>query len=243
MQLNVKICDYFTVFQLILVGLFTKRLISLSRYAYEYGRGRHKGKMRMYAEPLYTIVEIASKYDIDPHRLIASIIKAWKNQTDQWKALTITCRGVKDEDTAMILVTDNDSVVSQFPIKTIVLENPNEFHNHLQYVPVHEIRERYNRKETVSQKIGQLKNKMKRVDLKAKIIEILPMRRVMTRFGEWANFTNVTIADDTGTIQLSLWNNQLKTHDVGDPIEIKNGHVAQYQGELQLRLGRKGSIT
>ena len=81
----------------------------------------------MYAEPLYTIVEIASKYDIDPHRLIASIIKAWKNQTDQWKALTITCRGVKDEDTAMILVTDNDSVVSQFPIKTIVLENPNEF--------------------------------------------------------------------------------------------------------------------
>jgi replication factor A1 len=215
----------------------------VSRYAYEYGRGRHKGKRRIYTEPLYTIVEIASKYDIDLHQLIESIITAWKNQTDQCGVLTITCRGVKHDDTAMILVTDHETVVSQFPIKTQVLGNPYEFHNHLQYLPVQEIRERYAPKETVWQKIGQLKNKMKRVDLKAKIIEIFPVRRVMTRFGEWANFTNVTIADDTGSIQLSLWNNQLQNHNVGDPIEITNGHVAQYQGQLQLRLGRKGTIT
>jgi replication factor A1 len=197
----------------------------------------------MYTEPLYTIVEIASKYDLDPDRLIKSIITAWTNHTDQCGALTITCRGVKNEDTAMMLVTDAETVVSQFPIKTTVLENPNEFHNHLQYIPVQEIRERYTPKKTVWQKIGQLKNKMKRVDLKAKIIKILPVRRVMTRFGEYANFTNVKIADDTGSIQLSLWNNQLQNHEVGDPIEIINGHVAQYQDQLQLRLGRKGSIT
>jgi hypothetical protein len=216
----------------------------LSRYSYEYGRGRHKGKMRMYVQPLYTIVEIASKYDIEPHRLIESIIHAWKNHTDQCGTLTITCRGVKDEETAMLLVTDEEgTVVSQFPIKTLALENPTEFHNHLQYVPVHQIRERYRRKDTVLQKISQLRNKMKRVDLKAKITEILPVRRVMTRFGEWANFTNVKIADETGSIQLSLWKNQLENHDVGDPIEINNGHVAQYRGELQLRLGRKGTIN
>lgn len=213
------------------------------RYSYEYGRGRHKGKIRMYTEPLYTIVEIASKYAIDPHQLIESIITAWKKHTDPCRTLTITCRGVKDEDTAMILVTDKEKVVSQFPIKTIVLENPTEIYNHLQYIPVHEIRERYNRRDTVFHKIAQLKNKMKRVDLKAKIIKILPMRRVMTRFGDWANFTNVEIADDTGSIQLSLWNNQLQNLDVGDLIEITNGHVARYQGQLQLRLGRKGTIT
>jgi replication factor A1 len=199
--------------------------------------------MRIYTEPLYTIVEIAAKYDIDPHQMIESIITAWNNQTDQCGVLTVTCRGVKHENTAMILVTDNETVVSQFPINTLVLETPTEFHNHLQYIPVQEIQERYRRDETVFQKIGQLKNKMKRVDLKAKIIKILPVKRVMTRFGDWANFTNVTIADDTGSIQLSLWNNQLQNHDVGDPIEITNGHVAQYQGQLQLRLGRKGTIT
>jgi replication factor A1 len=199
--------------------------------------------MRMYTEPLYTIVEIASKYDINPYQLIESIINAWKNQTDQCGKLTIACRGVKNEDTAMILVTDNEKVVSQFPIKTLVLENPTEIHNHLQYVPVHEIQERYSRSENVFHKIAQLKNKMKHVDLKAKIIEILPVKRVMTRFGDWANFTNVEIADETGSIQLSLWNNQMLNHDVGDAIEITNGHVTQYRGKLQLRLGRKGTIT
>jgi D-arabinose 1-dehydrogenase-like Zn-dependent alcohol dehydrogenase len=151
----------------------------------------------MYVEPLYTIVEIASKYDVDPHRLIESIVKAWKNQTDHCGKLKITCRGIKDEDTAMLLVTDKETVASQFPIKTMVLGNPNEFQKHLQYVPVHKIRERYSRKDTVLQKISQLRNKMKRVDLKAKIIEILPMKRVMTRFGQWAHFPNIKIADDT----------------------------------------------
>jgi ssDNA-binding replication factor A large subunit len=65
----------------------------------------------------------------------------------------------------------------------------------------------------------------------------------MTRFGEWANFTNIKIADETGSIQLNLWNKQLQNYEVGDPVEIKNGPVAQYRGELQLRLGRKGTIT
>jgi len=215
----------------------------VSRYTYEYGRRRHKGKIRMYTEPLYTIVEIASKYDINPYQLIESIINAWKYRIDQCENLTIACRGVKNEDTAMILITDQENVVSQFPIKTIVLENPTEIHNHLQYVPVHEIQERYRRRENVFHKIAQLKNKMKRVDLKAKIIKILPVKRVMTRFGDWANFTNVEIADETGSIQLSLWNNQMLNHDVGDVIEITNGHVTEYRGNLQLRLGRKGAIT
>ena len=199
--------------------------------------------MRIYTEPLYTIVEIASKYNMDPSRVIDAFIEAWKNQSHQYHDLTITCRGAKDDDTASFLVTYQGSVVSQFPIDMMVLENPKEFRQHLKYVPIHQIQERYRPKETVLRKIGQLHNKMKHVNLKAKIVEILPVKRVMTRFGQWANFTNVKIADDTGTIHLNLWNKQLKTHDVGDPIEIKNGHVAQYQGELQLRLGRKGSIT
>ncbi|MCW4041379.1 MAG: hypothetical protein NWE83_11600 [Candidatus Bathyarchaeota archaeon] len=196
----------------------------MPRYTYEYGRGRHKGKMRMYVEPLYTIIEIASKYNVDPHQLIASFINAWKNHSDQYGGLTISCRGMKeDEDAVSFLVTDKDEVVSQFPINTMVLENPQEFQNHLQYVPVHEIQERYSRKKTVLQKISQLRNKMKRVDLEAKIIEIFPMKQVMTRFGQWANLTNIKIADDTGSILLNVWNKHFQNHDVGDPIEIKTG--------------------
>jgi replication factor A1 len=83
---------------------------------------------------------------------------------------------------------------------------------------------------------------MKRVDLKAKIVEIPPVRRVMTRFGNRAKVTNIKIADDTGSIRLSLWNKRSDGLHVGDNVEIENSYVARYRGELQLRLGRKGTI-
>jgi replication factor A1 len=199
----------------------------------------------MYIEPLLTIVEIASKYDLDPSLLIESFTEAWKHQSNQCGDLKVTCRGVnKDEDTATFLVTWGETVVSQFSIKTLILDNQNKFKNHLQYVPLQKIRERYHRKDReIQQKIGQLNNNMKHVDLKAQIIEIPPVRRVMTRFGHQADLTNIKIADETGSIRLSLWNTQMQNRSVGDTVAIENGYVARHRGELQLRLGRKGTIN
>jgi replication factor A1 len=199
----------------------------------------------MYVEPLLTIVEIASKYDLDPSLLVESFTEAWKYQSDQCGGLKITRRGInEDEDSATFLVTCEETVVSQFSIKTMVLNNIIDFKNHLQYVPLHEIRERYHRKEHgIQQKIGQLNNNMKHVDLKAQIVEIPPVRRVMTRFGHQADLTNIKIADETGSIRLSLWNTQMKNRSVGDTVAIENGYVARHRGELQLRLGRTGTIN
>jgi replication factor A1 len=190
-------------------------------------------------------VKIASKYDLDPDLLVESFIEAWQNKNDHCGSLKITCRGVnKDETSATFLVTREEKVVAQFPIKTEVLENQNVFKNHLRQIPIQEIRERYSRKNTGLQKtIGQLRYKMKKVDIKAKIIEIPPAIRVMTRFGSLAKVTNIKIADDTGSIRLSLWNKQMDDLYVGDKVEIENSYVARYRGELQLRLGRKGTIN
>jgi replication factor A1 len=55
--------------------------------------------------------------------------------------------------------------------------------------------------------------------------------------------SNVKITDDTGSIRLSLWNKQIDTVNVGDEIDIRGGHVAKYRGNLQLRLGKKGSVS
>jgi replication factor A1 len=217
----------------------------LPRYSLDYGRGRGRGETRKYIEPLFSIVKIASKYDLDPRLLIISFTEAWKNKNVHCGCLKITCRGVNDnEDSATFLVTCEEKVVSQFPIKIEVLENEDEFKNHLKHIPIKEIKERYNRKDTgLKKSIGQLRYKMKRVDLKAKIIEIPPTQRVMTRFGHKAKVTNIKIADDTGSIRLSLWNNQMDDLYVGDNVEIENSYVARYRGELQLRLGRKGTIN
>jgi replication factor A1 len=199
----------------------------------------------MYFEPLLSIVKIAAKYDLDPNLLVESFIESWKNKDVHCGDLKITCRGVnKDEDTETFLVTHEGKVVSQFPIKTEVLKNQDVFINHLGHTPIQEIRERYSRKNSgLLKKIGQLKYRMKGVDLKAKIIEIPPVRRVLTRFGNVAQVTNIKIADDTGSIRLSIWNKGIDGLHVGDNVEIENSYVARYRGELQLRLGRKGTIV
>jgi replication factor A1 len=217
----------------------------LPRYTHKFERGRGRGKTRIYVEPLFSIVKIASKYDLDPDLLVESFTEAWKNKIDHCGGLKITCRGViDDKDSATFLVTCEEKVVSQFPIKTEVLENQDVFKNHLRHIPIQEIRERYSRRDTgLKKNIGQLRVKMKKVDLKAKIVEIPPSLRVMTRFGHVAKVTNIKISDDTGSIRLSLWNNQMDDLYVGDNVEIENSYVTRYRGELQLRLGRKGTIN
>jgi replication factor A1 len=217
----------------------------LPRYSHGYGRGRPRGENKLYFEPLFSITKIASKYDIDPKLLVESFIEAWKSKDAHCGRLKITCRGVIDnENSAVFLVTCEGKVVAQFPIKTEIIENENVFKNHLQQIPIREIRERYNRKDTGLKKtISQLRYQMKKVDLKAKIVEIPPVRRVMTRYGNVAKLTNIKIADDTGSIRLSLWNKGIDDLHVGDFVEIENSYVARYRGELQLRLGRKGTIN
>jgi len=216
---------------------------NVTRYSYNYGRGRGKAEMRKYSKPLFSIVEIASKYDIDPRLLVDSFIEAWKNTYDYCGDLTITCRGVNpDEDSSSFLVTCDEKVVSQFPIQTKVLETQTIFKNHLRHIPLQEIRERYLKQKNGLRKIDQLRHKMKQVDLTAQIIEIPPVRRVMTRFGNVAKVTNIKIADETGSIRLNLWNKKTDDLNVGDKIEIADCYVSRYAGELQLRLGKTGTI-
>jgi hypothetical protein len=195
-------------------------------------------------EPLYILAEIAGKFNLNLTHLIDSLISAWMNQTACCGPLQITCRDVKDSNTAMFLITDNDQVVSQFPIKTQVLEDPARFKEYLQYIPIPEIREHYRRRvRTQFQKIKELHTKMKNVNLRAKITRIHPMKRVPTQYGEWANLATIQIEDDTGSINLSLWNAQQLAFDIGDTVEVLNGNVKEFRGELQLHLGRKGTIS
>jgi len=53
----------------------------------------------------------------------------------------------------------------------------------------------------------------------------------------------VTIADETGSMRLSLWNDQIDKVHVGDEVELKNSYILRYRGEPQLRLGRRGTLS
>jgi ssDNA-binding replication factor A large subunit len=84
-------------------------------------------------------------------------------------------------------------------------------------------------------RIGGLKSGMNRISLKARILEIPKPESVITRFGGFATATNASIADETGIIQLTLWNKQIAAFSVGDLIQVENAHVVTFIGERQLR--------
>jgi hypothetical protein len=199
----------------------------------------------MFVKPLFSIVQIAVKYHLNPKNFLDSFLNAWRNKDDDCGRLHITCRRVsEDDDSVSFLVTHDERVVSQFPVKIEALKNHDSFEEYFKEIPIREIQKRYDHSnELKNMKISQLRYDMKRVCLKAEIVEIPPVRGVVTRFGNIAKVTNIKIADETGPIHLSVWNEHIDELNVGDEIQIENGYVSSYQGEPQLRLGRKGKIT
>lgn len=89
--------------------------------------------------------------------------------------------------------------------------------------------------------IKDLKVREGKVELIAEIIEIGDIRE-FEKFGKSGKVANAIIKDDTGTVKLSLWNEQIDQVRIGDKVKVQNGYVNEYQGELQLTTGKFGTL-
>jgi replication factor A1 len=54
---------------------------------------------------------------------------------------------------------------------------------------------------------------------------------------------SAVIADETGTVKLTLWNEQIDQVNVGNTVKIENGYVSSFRGEIQLNIGKFGKLT
>ena len=92
--------------------------------------------------------------------------------------------------------------------------------------------------------IKDLRDGMKRVSIEAKVAEKGEPREVVSRMkNETYNVATAIIADETGTIKLTLWNEQIGQVNVDDKVKIENGYVSSFRGELQLNVGKFGSLS
>jgi len=91
-------------------------------------------------------------------------------------------------------------------------------------------------------KINELKLGTNEINLTAKVVSVSEPRNVRTKLGYQTRVASATIEDDTGTIPLTLWGKQIDEIGEGDTIEIKDGYVTEFRGELQLNVPRKGEI-
>ncbi len=93
-------------------------------------------------------------------------------------------------------------------------------------------------------KIKELRNGMKRLDIEGKVTDKSETREVTSRFkNETYKVASAVIADETGNVKLTLWNEQIDQVNVGSMVKIENGYVSSFRGEIQLNIGKYGKLT
>jgi len=185
---------------------------------------------------------LSMKYEVDPDKLFYALISTGENQKSECGKLSIECRG-KTQDKAIFLILRDSRVVAQFPVSMEFLsKQSNPIKDFMKTNLIRRHLEKKN-KGSHSLPIKDLRTGMRHVNLKAKVLEIPRPKLVFTRYGNCASVANALIADETGTIKLCLWNEQVNFISVGDTIQIENASAFKFRGERQLRIGKKGTLS
>ncbi len=90
-------------------------------------------------------------------------------------------------------------------------------------------------------KINELTPGMGSVNLDAEVVGIEAPREI-NKMGRNLRVANATIQDDSGTITLVLWNDQIDQVKEGSKVRITNGYVNTWQDKAQLTLGKFGKM-
>jgi replication factor A1 len=185
---------------------------------------------------------LSIKYEVDPDNLVNALISADENKESTCGNLLINCRS-KQSDKIIFLITTGPKVVGQFSMSEKLLLEQNSPLRNLAKTNALQRHLTKRNKGPHSVRIGDLRTGMRQVTLKAKVLEIATPTQVFTRFGNYASVANAVIGDDTGTVKLCLWNEQIGSVSIGDMIELQSAHVSTFRGEQQLRIGKNGLIN
>ena len=185
---------------------------------------------------------LSAKYEVDPDRLFYALIMAEEGKKSVCGDLSIEWRG-ETRDKVMLLILTSSKVVAQFSVfKQFLLEKGHPIRDFMGTDRIRRYLAKKARQSSVPA-IRDLRSGMRQVCLKAKVLEIPKPNLVYTRFGNQASVTNALIADETGTIRLCLWNEQIDSISTGDTIQIENARTSTFKGQRQLRIGRTGLLS
>lgn len=93
-------------------------------------------------------------------------------------------------------------------------------------------------------KIDKLVNRQRKVSIVVRVDEKGEPRQVNSRYkDETYTVADAIVSDETGSIKLTLWNEQIDQVEVGNTLRIENGYVSEWRGELQLNIGKYGTMS
>ena len=91
--------------------------------------------------------------------------------------------------------------------------------------------------------IKGLKKEVRGVTIRVRVVSKDDIRSVHTKNGKKHRVVNFWVGDRTGSIILTLWDEQADLIEVNDVLDIQNGYVNRFRGRLQLNVGQYGHIN
>ena len=91
-------------------------------------------------------------------------------------------------------------------------------------------------------KIGDLTTYSRGVNTVAKVISKTEVREVTSRSdGSSHRVCEALIADDTGSVYMSLWDDNVENVVEDQVLQVSNGYINLFRGSMRLNIGKYGS--
>ena len=200
-------------------------------------RGRPRAPWQSLSDMIsfVSLVRISKRYEIETFRFLRSVHRAWIKGESSCDSLFVTRRQLV-EGYGVFLITQDQRVVAQFKVTSTVLDylaRPEVINLRFEGYPA----PNWNTppKDLM---IKDLNSETRRFNLDAEVIEKSPPRTIVSKWGTTLQLSTATIMDQTGTISMPLWNEQIDLISVGDLVHIENARLKKFQGELQIKVGK-----
>ncbi len=91
--------------------------------------------------------------------------------------------------------------------------------------------------------INGLSENVRGVNIRVRVLSKNSPKTVKTRDDKHHKVIDIEVADRTGRIILSLWDEMIDLLKDDDLVDIENGYINKFKGELRLNVGRFGNLS
>jgi replication factor A1 len=98
-------------------------------------------------------------------------------------------------------------------------------------------------KQPVDVKVGELTPQSRAVNVLAKVVSKSEIRSIAAgRDGAAHKVSDALVGDETGCVYLTLWDDNIEKVKEEDTINVKNGYINLFRGNMRLNIGRYGTL-
>src|SRR2546428_7471172 len=92
-------------------------------------------------------------------------------------------------------------------------------------------------------KVKDLTPTTKQVNVLVKVVGLSEEREITSKFGEARKLVEATVGDETATVLLTLWNDQIEQVTKDETLLIDNGYVTLVRRHIRVNVGKYGTMT